>query len=61
MPKRTTAVETVRTMNPAMNAIAHQNRLGPDSVSTYYDKFLKALVGVSNALENMDISMLLLP
>ena len=59
-PKSTTAVETVKTMNPTMNAIAHQNRVGPESESTYDDKFFESLDGVANALDNVDASMLLL-
>ena len=49
-------METVRTMNPAVNAIAHQNRVGPESESTYDDAFFESLDGVTNALDNVDAS-----
>ena len=41
-------------MNPAFNAIAHQNRVGPDSEDIYDDKFFESLDVVANALDNVD-------
>ena len=55
-PKSTTAVETIKTMNPAVNAVAHQNRVGPETESTYDDNFFESLDGVANALDNVDAS-----
>ena len=55
-PKSTTAVEAARTMNPAFNAIAHQNRVGPETENVYDDNFFESLDGVANALDNVDAS-----
>ncbi len=55
-PKSTTAVAAMRAMNPAVNAVAHQNRVGTESESTYDDKFFEGLDGVANALDNVDAS-----
>ena len=55
-PKSTTAVESARAMNPAFNAIAHQNRVGPETENVYDDKFFESLDGVANALDNVDAS-----
>ena len=41
-------------MNPALNAIAHQNRVGPESEGIYDDQFFESLDGVTNALDNVD-------
>ncbi len=49
-------METMKTMNPAVNAVAHQNRVGRESESTYDDTFFEALDGVANALDNVDAS-----
>ena len=43
-------------MNPALNAIAHENRVGPESEDVYDDKFFESLDGVANALDNVDAS-----
>ncbi|XP_064399352.1 ubiquitin-like modifier-activating enzyme 1 isoform X2 [Halichondria panicea] len=53
-PKSTTAIESVKEMNPALNAVAHENRVGPESEGVYDDKFFEALDGVANALDNVD-------
>ena len=55
-PKSTTAVEAVRVMNPHINAIAHQNRVGPETEGVYDDGFFESLDGVANALDNVDAS-----
>ena len=55
-PKSTTAVESARAMNPAFNAIAHQNRVGPETENVYDDTFFESLDGVANALDNVDAS-----
>ncbi len=57
-PKSTTAIESVKDMNPALNAIAHTNRVGPETESLYDDNFFTSLDGVANALDNVDASEL---
>ena len=59
-PKSTTAVESARAMNPAFNAIAHQNRVGPETENVYDDNFFESLDGVANALDNVDASELIM-
>lgn len=44
-------------MNPAMNVIAHENRVGPETEGVYDDAFFESLDGVANALDNVDASM----
>ena len=41
-------------MNPALNAIAHENRVGPETEDVYDDTFFESLDGVTNALDNVD-------
>lgn len=53
-PKSTTAVAAACKMNPALNATAHQNRVGPDSEDVYNDEFFESLDAVTNALDNVD-------
>ena len=52
--KSETAAKAVEIMNPSVNIIAHQNRVGPDSEKTYDDEFFERLDGVANALDNVD-------
>eukprot|EP00794_Sanderia_malayensis_P007342 gene7342-8162_t len=52
--KSETAAKSVKAMNPDMNIIPHQNRVGPDTESTYDDEFFEVLDGVANALDNID-------
>ena len=47
-------------MNPAFNAIAHQNRVGPETENVYDDNFFESLDGVANALDNVDASELIM-
>ena len=49
-------MESARAMNPAFNAIAHQNRVGPETENVYDDNFFESLDGVANALDNVDAS-----
>lgn len=49
-------METVKGMNPAMNAVAHENRVGPETEGMYDDQFFESLDGVANALDNVDAS-----
>ncbi len=46
----------MKAMNPAMNAVAHLNRVGPETEDTYDDAFFESLDGVANALDNVDAS-----
>lgn len=41
-------------MNPQVNVIAHQNRVGPETENVYDDDFFEKLDGVANALDNVD-------
>jgi ubiquitin-activating enzyme E1 len=41
-------------MNPEVNIIAHLNKVGPESESTYDDDFFNSLDGVANALDNVE-------
>ena len=45
-------------MNPSLNAVAHQNRVGPETEGIYDDQFFESLDGVANALDNVDASEL---
>lgn len=55
--KSQTAADAVKKMNPDMNIIAHQNRVGPDTEKIYNDDFFEELDGVCNALDNVDARM----
>lgn len=52
--KSVVAARAIKHMNPAINVIAHQNRVGPETEETYDDTFFEALDGVANALDNVD-------
>ena len=52
--KADTAAAAVKVMNPEMNIIAHQNRVGPETERLYDDTFFEALDGVANALDNVE-------
>lgn len=41
-------------MNPNVNVVAHENRVGIDTENVYDDGFFEALDGVANALDNVD-------
>lgn len=41
-------------MNPNMNVVSHENRVGPDTEKIYDDQFFEKLDGVANALDNVD-------
>lgn len=41
-------------MNPSVNIVAHENRVGIDTENVYDDGFFEALDGVANALDNVD-------
>ncbi|XP_073985038.1 ubiquitin-like activating enzyme 1 [Rhodnius prolixus] len=52
--KSLTASKAVRRMNPYMNIVPHENRVGPESEKIYDDNFFEKLDGVANALDNVD-------
>ncbi|XP_018321472.1 ubiquitin-like modifier-activating enzyme 1 isoform X2 [Agrilus planipennis] len=52
--KSITAAKVIKKMNPQMNVVAHENRVGPDTENVYDDDFFEALDGVANALDNVD-------
>lgn len=52
--KSHTAAAAIRRMNPAVNIVAHENRVGPEVENIYDDGFYAKLDGVMNALDNMD-------
>lgn len=41
-------------MNPQVNVVAHENRVGPETESIYDDTFFEELDGIANALDNVD-------
>lgn len=41
-------------MNPSMNVVSHENRVGPETEKVYDDEFFEELDGVANALDNVD-------
>lgn len=53
-PKSSTAARAVKKMNPAVNIVAHENRVGPETEQVYDDEFFENLDGVANALDNVD-------
>lgn len=52
--KSSTAARVIKEMNPMMNVISHENRVGPDTEKVYNDDFFNNLDGVANALDNVD-------
>ncbi|XP_071520465.1 ubiquitin-like modifier-activating enzyme 1 isoform X2 [Panulirus ornatus] len=52
--KSDTAAAAIKKMNPGVNIIAHQNRVGPETESVYDDSFFEPLDGVANALDNVE-------
>ncbi|XP_070558786.1 ubiquitin-like modifier-activating enzyme 1 [Ptychodera flava] len=55
--KSETAANAVKKMNPGVNIIAHQDRVGPETENIYNDSFFESLDGVANALDNVDARM----
>lgn len=53
-PKSTTAAKAVKKMNPQVNVVSHENRVGPETENVYDDTFFENLDGVANALDNID-------
>jgi ubiquitin-activating enzyme E1 len=52
--KSTCAAAAVKEMNPGMNVVTHESRVGPETENTYNDDFFEALDGVANALDNVE-------
>lgn len=53
-PKSATAARAIRRMNPNVNVVAHENRVGAETEKTYDDAFFESLDGVANALDNVE-------
>ncbi|XP_075977799.1 ubiquitin-like activating enzyme 1 [Anticarsia gemmatalis] len=53
-PKSSTAAKVIKRMNPAVNVLAQENRVCPETEAVYDDAFFEALDGVANALDNVD-------
>lgn len=53
-PKSLTAAKAIKEMNKDVKVIAHENRVGIETESTYDDEFFRKLDGVANALDNVD-------
>ncbi|XP_051873671.1 ubiquitin-like modifier-activating enzyme 1 isoform X2 [Pristis pectinata] len=51
--KSETAAAAVKKMNPSINVIAHQNRVGEETENIYNQDFFKDLTGLANALDNV--------
>jgi len=52
--KSHTAANAAKVMNPSLNVLAQEMRVGVDSESVYDDEFFQKLDGVTNALDNVD-------
>ena len=52
--KAETAVKVVKTMNPAVNAISYEVKVGPDTEDIFTDDFIESLTAVCNALDNVE-------
>ena len=53
-PKSGTAANAAKVMNPNLNILSQENRVGPDTENIYTDDFFEGLSGVANALDNVD-------
>ena len=53
-PKSSVAARAARGMNPNLNIVAHENRVGADTEDIYDDDFFENLDGVANALDNIE-------
>ncbi|XP_065573384.1 ubiquitin-like modifier-activating enzyme 1 isoform X1 [Artemia franciscana] len=52
--KSVTAAEAVKVMNPAINIVPQENKVGLETEGIYDDDFFSQLNGVANALDNID-------
>lgn len=53
-PKSKCAAEAIKRMNPDVNVVSHENRVGIETEKIYNDDFFGNLDGVANALDNVD-------
>lgn len=53
-PKSIAAAAAIKEMNPRVNVIAQENRVGTETENVYTDDFFKDLDGVANALDNVE-------
>jgi ubiquitin-activating enzyme E1 len=53
-PKSTTAVRAVKAMNPALNGVAYESKVGPDTEVLFNDDFFDSLACVCTALDNIE-------
>jgi ubiquitin-activating enzyme E1 len=52
--KSVTAAKAVKEMNPGINIVTQENRVGPETENFYNDAFFERLDGVANALDNVE-------
>lgn len=52
--KSETAVKVVKQMNPAVQAVAYEVKVGPDTEDVFTDQFIENLTAVCNALDNVE-------
>ncbi|VDN99537.1 unnamed protein product [Rodentolepis nana] len=52
--KSSTAASVVKTINPQLNIVSHENKVCPETEDVYDDAFFEALDGVANALDNVE-------
>lgn len=55
--KSSCAANSIKSMNPNVNIIAHLNRVGPETETVYNSTFFNSLDGVANALDNVSARM----
>uniref|UniRef100_A0A336MWA3 E1 ubiquitin-activating enzyme n=1 Tax=Culicoides sonorensis TaxID=179676 RepID=A0A336MWA3_CULSO len=53
-PKSKCAADAIKRMNPDVNVVYHENRVGTETEKIYNDDFFGNLDGVANALDNVD-------
>jgi len=52
--KSDVACNAAKKMNPNINIVSHQNKVSPDTLSIYNEKFFGGLTCVTNALDNVE-------
>lgn len=52
-PKSVAAAKAIINMNPTINVIAHENRVGQETLGIYNEDFFNSLTCVANALDNV--------
>lgn len=53
-PKSVVACRAAKAMNPALNVVPYENRVGPETEMIFNDSFYDSLDGVFTALDNVD-------